>query len=403
MELLGERIAESAAHIDAAMHRLLTDIRAFDVGGGWHQQGAVSCAHWLSWRVGWDLGTARERVRVARRLAELPKIDEALRCAEVSFSKVRAMTRVATVDNEALLLSYAAHAPAAQLEAICRKYQMVQRLAKADPEAEAARRQVTRRHLDDGMVRIDAVLRPEEAALVWAAIERAAAEVSAETRSRADGLVALAQHRARGERPDRTPCEVVVTVSQDTLAGRTDDPGSLGDDTCVSAETSRRIACDAGVVQVIESATGEVLSVGRKTRSIPTPIKRALAHRDRTCRFPGCTHRTYVDGHHIQHWAEGGETALTNLVLLCDHHHRFVHEHGYRVALDDQQRPSFFDPRGRRLEPLPPRPRARRPGWEAIEAANRELAITATTGLCRWDGRPVDYSAAVDGLLSFDV
>jgi hypothetical protein len=97
--VLGDRIAENAAHIDAAMHRLLVDICTFDEERGWYHQGAQSCAHWLSWRVGWDLATARERVRVARRLAELPQIDEALQKAEISYSKVRAITRVATADT----------------------------------------------------------------------------------------------------------------------------------------------------------------------------------------------------------------------------------------------------------------------------------------------------------------
>src|SRR5580698_1281638 len=116
LDLLGERIAEQAAHFDAAMHRLLTDLREFDERGGWHVQGAMSCAHWLAWRVGWDLVTARDRVRVARKLAEFPAIDDALRRGEVSYSKVRAMVRVATPANEALLLEHARLMTASQLE-----------------------------------------------------------------------------------------------------------------------------------------------------------------------------------------------------------------------------------------------------------------------------------------------
>src|SRR5687768_12933720 len=107
MEKIGDRIAEQAAHLDAATQRMLADIRAFDVGLGWHDQGARSCANWLSWRIGWTPGTAREHVRVARRLGELPATEEALRRGEVSYSKVRAMTRVATTENEAQLLNQA--------------------------------------------------------------------------------------------------------------------------------------------------------------------------------------------------------------------------------------------------------------------------------------------------------
>jgi hypothetical protein len=96
LEQLGERIAEQAAHLDAAMHRVLADLREFDERGGWYRQGAKSCAHWLSWRVGWDLVTSRERVRVAKRLGELPGIDDALRRGEVSYSKKRAKDRRAS-------------------------------------------------------------------------------------------------------------------------------------------------------------------------------------------------------------------------------------------------------------------------------------------------------------------
>ena len=120
LEQLGERIAEQAAHLDAATHRLLADLRAFDTRGGWHVQGAASCAHWLAWRVGWDLVTARDHVRVARKLAGFAAIDDALRRGEVSYSKVRAMLRVATSDNEVLLLEHAKLMTASQLEKLCR-------------------------------------------------------------------------------------------------------------------------------------------------------------------------------------------------------------------------------------------------------------------------------------------
>src|SRR5215510_11601418 len=132
LEQLGEQIAEQAAHLDAAMHRLLADLRAFDARGGWHAQGMASCAHWLSWRVGWDLVTARDHVRVARKLAEFPSIDDALRRGEVSYSKVRAMLRAATPENETLLLEYAKLMTASQLEKLAGKYKLVLRHAK-DP------------------------------------------------------------------------------------------------------------------------------------------------------------------------------------------------------------------------------------------------------------------------------
>ena len=159
LEQLGERIAEQAAHLDAAMYRFLTDLREFDERGGWHTQGASSCAHWLAWRVGWDLVTGRERVRVARKLGEFPVIGDALRRGEVSYSKVLALLRVATPDNEVLLLDHVQLMTASQLEKLSHKYALVQRHGQdPHPLGDAQRRCVHRRDTEDGMVKIEAVL-----------------------------------------------------------------------------------------------------------------------------------------------------------------------------------------------------------------------------------------------------
>jgi hypothetical protein len=386
MESLGEQIAAHAAHLDAAMHDVLSEIRTFDTGGGWGFAGATSCAHWLSWRVGWDLGTARERVRVAHRLVELPLVDDGLRTGALSYSKARAITRVATPENEALLVQCALCSTAAQLEKICRKYRSVQRAAGMERDEEQARRVVTRRNLDCGLTRIEATLRPEEAALVWAAIEQAAKRVSAETFDRADGLCAL----ARGE---QAPFEVVVTIDASALAGDDDAPGELADGTGVSAETCRRLTCDGGVVEMHVGNHGQPLNVGRRTRSIPTAILRALNHRDDTCRFPGCTNRVFTEGHHIEHWALGGETSLWNLVRLCTQHHPLVHEHGWRVELDEHQQPRFYDPCGRLVDEVPKRAAPIRPHF---------ADVSAETNVPQWDGRPVQYGAVIDALVSAD-
>ena len=177
VELLGERIADQAAHIDAALYRLLHDIREFDQAGGWWDQGALTCARWLAWRIGWDLGTAREHVRVANKLAELPLIDDELRLGKISYCKVRAITRVATPETEEMLLQMARGTTGAQLEAICRKYNRVRRHdTDIRSQDDRDRRYVTRWDTEDGMVAIHAVLHPEEAAMVWTSLERLAKE-----------------------------------------------------------------------------------------------------------------------------------------------------------------------------------------------------------------------------------
>src|SRR4051812_48617070 len=198
LEQLGERIAEQAAHLDAATHRLLTDLREFDACGGWHVQGAETCAHWLAWRVGWDLVTARDRIRVARKLAEFALIDDALRRGEVSYSKVRAVLRVATPATEALLLDHARLMTASQLEKTCRKLALVQQHAKDDhPQVDEQRRYVRRRDLEDGMVKIEAVLHPDEAELVWAMLDHATIRLAREAASVAGKTASLDSAESR--------------------------------------------------------------------------------------------------------------------------------------------------------------------------------------------------------------
>ena len=147
--------------------------------------------------------------------------------------------------------------------------------------------------------------------------------------------------------------QVMLHVEADTL---TDDrePGQseLTDGTRVSAETSRRIACDAGIVRVAHAPDGSLLDVERRTRTIPPSVRRALEARDRGCRFPGCGLR-FTDAHHVKHWADGGENNLRNLVLLCRRHHRAVHEGGFSVCLDRAGQVAFFAPRGKAIFDAP--------------------------------------------------
>ncbi|HWV37114.1 MAG TPA: DUF222 domain-containing protein [Vulgatibacter sp.] len=193
----------------------------------------------------------------------------------------------------------------------------------------------------------------------------AAQEVAAESASprrrtdaqrsidRADSLVALAEsvlHSPDAIRASGRPrVEVVVHVDADTLASASEAPATLEDGTGIDPETARRLSCDAPIVEVVVDPDGHPLDVGRRTRAIPPAMRRALQVRDGGCRFPGCTHRHFVDGHHIEHWAKGGETRLDNLVLLCRTHHRLVHEGGYSISMEGKE-PVFFDPDGTRLD-----------------------------------------------------
>ena len=251
--VLADEIARMAAHLDAATHRLLGCIRRFDESGEWAKQGLVSCAHWLSWRIGLDPGTAREKVRVARALGALPKIDDALRRGTLSYAKVRAVTRVATPENEACLLEIALATTGAQLERVCRRFRRV--LDTDGGERLHERRFVRDEALPSGLVRVTAVLHPDEAALVMKAIEMARLQAdsrsddSAETREpggsqmlpAADALTRVAESflahgEAQGCGGDRY--QIVVHLDQDPLAADGARAATLDDGTRVSAERS---------------------------------------------------------------------------------------------------------------------------------------------------------------------
>jgi hypothetical protein len=406
---LGSEIAELAARLDAATHRLLTCIRQFDQSEEWAAQGAVSCAHWLGWRIGLDPGTAREKVRVARVLGQLPKLDEALRLGKLSYAKARALTRVATPANEDALLELALAATGAQLERICRAY----RSAKSqDRPCQPEDRGVRRRDLPGGMVKLELVLSPDEADLVMRAVDCARA-VSAEASkaepdaksdwpTQADGLVALAESFLAGNRPTGTAgdhYQVVVHVDQDPLAPDGSLAATLDDGSRVSAEVLRRVACDCGVVAVT-GAPGTGMSVGRRTRSIPPAIRRALQLRDRGCAFPGCPHTRFLHGHHVRHWLHGGHTSVENMVLLCPHHHGLVHEGGWSVESSADGSWRFLSPTGTAAES----PRMQAWGgqimtWLREWAEKHEVDLGPDSNQPQWDGSKVDYDWAVGALM----
>ena len=452
---LEEEIVVLSAHIHAATHRLLTLLAEFDRRRGWELGGHRSCAHWLAFRTGLDLGAAREKVRAARTLEGLPQTSAAMARGELSFSQLRALTRVATGENEADLLALARGCTTAQLERMVRAFR---RGTPAD-EADAEKRRYRSRAFsvfpdDDGMYLVRGRLPAEVGALLMRAIEAAGdalyrqerwpAAVVKEARAqgielegegegeaarrRADAVGLLAERAlaagfggrdgaeagpampvpVSGSRAERY--QVVLHVEAATLGGEegrraptvhgpgnvspepsgpeadgakrpspgirktvegsagesgrcSSGPGAgepsaafaraaqspprseLEDGTRLSAEASRRMSCDAGLVRLTQAPDGRILDVGRRTRTIPPALRRALEARDRGCRFPGCGSR-FTDAHHVVHWAQGGETSLGNCLLLCRHHHRLVHEEGWTVDWWGEGRPVFYDPRG---------------------------------------------------------
>ncbi len=379
---LGERIVELAARINIATYEMLTLIAEFDRREGWAEDGSTSCAEWLAVTTGRMFGTARENVRVAHALEDLPLTSREMKLGKLSYTKVRTMTRVATRETEKTLLKYARAGSAAKLEQIVRGWKHLSR--DGELTAEEARHQSRAFSVvidGDGMYVMRGRLEPEVGAVLMRAIEAASDALyreespdarprSRQRRADAAGLVAERALAAgfggeSGTRAERFQVAVhteMATLEKDGEPGRSEVDGVR-----VSAESSRRLACDAAVVPMTHR-DGAVMGVGRKTRTIPPHIRRALEERDRGCRYPGCGSR-FTEAHHVTHWADGGETSLANTVLLCRRHHRVVHEGRTRMALNREGQAVFFTKKGKmiasgppmtrlgqRLQPLPPAP-----------------------------------------------
>ena len=456
---LRRAVTDMAAHINLADWRFIKLVAAMDRRRGWNERGYCNLGNWLDHRCGLGPCAARERIRIGRALARLPRIDAAFRDGVLSYSKVRAVTRMATRDTEAVLLDIAGRSSAAQLESLVRTYERVDRSDVQRVPSE--QRRGLSWHYEDGMLVVTAKVPAERGALVinalqkvvdarkdereayfesllpgnggaaaltkdaevpdaeWvggetadtghvaeptaqeqaakqetngsalvpvaangqspdgsAATQTAVADglgyVSAETegladcaddvaesddlpaslvfdlsntRQRyADALVDVAEHYlANGPGPRHRRAgqryEVVLTIDRNELAERAAEGGAryhVDPDWGIDEEDARQIACDADLTEFIEDAEGNLLNYERRRRIVPAPLVRALRLRDHNrCRFPGCPHQRYVEAHHVEHWIDGGETRLDNLVLLCSAHHRLLHHGAFHITVED--------------------------------------------------------------------
>ena len=376
LEHLEQEITELASHIYAGTYRWLELVAEFDrreAAGSW---GCRSTAEWIAWACAVAPRTAREHVRVARALGELPRIRDEFSHGSLSYAKVKALTRVADSDSEEELLELAHYATASQLERMLRAYR---RISPDEARDTHEREYLAWSWEEDGSLSVRGRLAAEDGALVLRALEAArdrqwreghddedeqsekpeesgpAGPPSASSRrariTNVEALVGMADASLSDESKGRSAPEryqVVVHVDHATLARDADGRSELEGESAISSETARRLACDSSLVSLLES-DGSALRVGRKTRKIAPALRRALNARDGGCRFPGCERRRFVDAHHIRHWARGGETSKENLLLLCRHHHRLVHEGGFSVERLADGRVRFRLPNGRLL------------------------------------------------------
>jgi len=348
----------------------------------------------------------------------------ALSRGELSYAKVRALTRVAAPETEARLLNVGRAGTASHVERIVRGWRWADRHVEARETARLhARRGLHIYHDEDGTVVLRGRLTPEVGALLVKGLEAAGETLYRERRKeeagsgsadrvmdlpspaqqRADALALMAEAALHQGLDPGHPAEhyqVVVHVDAPVLSD-SEQPGQtvLETGTHVSAETSQRLACDATRVVMKHDADRWITEVGARTRTIPPALRRALQHRDHGCRFPGCG-VGFGQGHHLRHWARGGPTTLSNLAILCRRHHRAVHEEGYQVEREADGTLQFRRPDGRPFPDVPPTPKLQGDPVEVLRSRNEAAAqrIHPSTATPEWLGERLDVGWAIDVL-----
>jgi hypothetical protein len=377
-ELPDARIEEDFAELQRAVElleverlRRLSEIERRRI---FERDGHLSAAAWLAttFKITW--GSARQNVRVARALEEMPKTRRALDDGDISMSAVRLLVMAREADpsaferDETRLVEAARIHSMNDLQRVAVYWrQAVEREHSLDGDDKLRERRRLHASVSFlGMVRVDGDLDPEAGETLLTALR---AVLDAESRSRPQNDLRTAEQRradtlgeicrqwldmadrptVAGERP-----HVTVTVGAEALQRNAADTSELDHVGPVDPEAARRLACDASVMRVVMAGRSEPLDVGRRTSVVPPAIRRAVIVRDRTCRFPGCDRpHAWCDAHHVVHWADGGTTALPNLVLMCRRHHRMVHQGGFRMELLEG-RPTFKRPDGSMLEDRAP-------------------------------------------------
>jgi hypothetical protein len=377
---LDAEIVRLARQMNIDCYRMLVLVRELDDRFGWKKWGHKSCAEWLAWRCGITQSTAREKVRTAHALRGLPAIAAAFAEGRLTYSKVRALTRVANGGDEDLLLGFALNVDVRQLEERCRQIRNV-----APESTHHARRAWGNRSLtvwrDDGrgLMRFTVEVPVEAGELICRALDCAVAagEVTIDVdpaafepvdadaaavestctswrAQQADAFVAIAKSYLDGGHgheggltADRY--QVVVHVDGKALTGGAQAATGVTGFSDLPIDTVKRLLCDCSVVVVAEDENGKPLDVGRKQRTVSTALRRALHSRDRGCTFPGCHRRRYVDGHHLKHWINGGETVPANMILLCDYHHGLLHRGAFSIVKEADETLRFVTADGRTI------------------------------------------------------
>ncbi|MFL5798738.1 MAG: DUF222 domain-containing protein [Actinomycetota bacterium] len=364
-----QELARSGRAIEAESARTVAEI---DRRRSFERDGHLSVTSWIESRIGVGWSEAAKGVRVARALEEMPGVREALAEGEVSSAAVGTLVAARETNpeefakSEEILVEAARSLPVRDLKRAVEHWRSA---VEPEAELEEERERFERRVLHvsptfDGMVRVDGNLDPETGQCLITAMrsvtDAEARSGGADTRTpgqrRADAVGEICRgHLDRADRPvvgGERP-HVTVVLDLESLEGRAGRRCELDDVGRVTPSAARRLACDASVARVITTGRSEPLEIGRRTPVVPASLRRAVAVRDRGCRFPSCDRRPgWCDAHHAIHWSDGAETALSNLVSLCRRHHRMVHD-GFGVRMTDGV-PVFTRPDGSVLEDRAP-------------------------------------------------
>ncbi len=325
------------AAVDAELCRL---IQAADASQVWMSDGARSLAEWVSLRLRIRFSAAKRMVAMARRLLDLPVVFSAFAEGELSWDEVDSISRVATSETEESLLREMAGLSNHELDRLARHAKP----PTDDEEQEVweRRRLVRQWNLDQSELKFWGNLHGDAGQAFDTAIDEAVDRMPAnpetgmfdpvETRA-ADALAELSA--TTGDR--FSPPQVTLHADLDALTSDVPSVAELASGALIPNEAARRLCCDAMVETAIREGN-VIIGVGRNTRVVPGWLRRQLQHRDGgRCRFPGCGGRRWLQAHHIRHWADGGPTDLDNLILLCGHHRRFLHEHQWTITTTGDQ------------------------------------------------------------------
>ncbi len=404
---LGDRIVGLAGRLAAATCRWLLLVAEFDRREGFAGWGLASTARWLSHTCGLSRRTALEHVRVAVALRDIPALAAEMRRGRLSYSQVRAISRVVEPGDDVVvadLVQAAQHCSVGQLESVVRGLRTVERIETGVDDSGEYLRHSWR---PDGRWRLNARLEPDRGELVQSAV---ASVARAEGLNYADALVRMSEialaavnDSEHPPRPLRGDERAAVVVHVDATSDRPDNPKSratprarIEDGPALDDGVVERLLCSSRLRIIQRDPRGRIRNLGRSRRVVSARLFRALLIRDHgRCAHPGCESRAGLQAHHVRHWIDGGRTDLDNLVLLCERHHRAHHDGEFSISPLGRQRFAFRRRGGLDLS-RPPTPDRLAPKYRPVESVHRDIAADAATP--EWDGTRVDQRFAVDTL-----